>query len=82
MTNANATSDRAWARSLCEQWNWNADIAEIAQELIRQRVHPSGDRFAVLKEEFQQFFKQPKMDCIEAVEQVMETFGDFDLGGE
>lgn len=82
MTKTNATSDRAWARNLCEQWNWNADIAEIAQELIRQRVHPDSDRFAVLKEEFQRFFKQPKMDCIEAVEQVMETFGDFDLGGE
>ena len=74
--------DALWARALCEKWNWNADIAEIAHELIDLGVHPAGRRFGVLKDVFNEFFKHPKMDCIEAVEQVMETFGNFDLGGE
>ena len=76
------TPDELWARALCEKWNWNADIAEIASELINQGVHPAGRRFDVLKDVFNEFFNSPKMDCIEAVEQVMETFGNFDLGGE
>ena len=72
---------REWAEGLCEQWNWNADVAEMAHDLIRMRVHPDSVRFAVLKEVFNDFFNHPKMDCIEAVENVLETFGDFDLGG-
>lgn len=73
---------RVWAKALCEKWNWNADIAEIAHELIDLRVHPDSVRFEVLKDVFNDFFNHPKMDCIEAVEQVLETFGDFDLGGD
>ena len=74
-------SNKQWAQELCKKWNWNADVAEIAHELIEAGVHPSGVRFAALKEVFNDFFNHPKMDVIEAVEQVMETFGDFDLGG-
>lgn len=74
--------DQQWALALCEKWNWNADIAEIAEELIDLRVHPSSAKFAALKEVFNDFFNHPKMDVIEAVEQVMETFGDFDLGAD
>ena len=76
------TDMTAWAKSLCEKWNWNADVAEIAHELIDLRVHPDSVRFEVLKEVFNDFFQSPKMDVIEAVKQVMETFGDFDLGGD
>ena len=75
-------SHNQWAQGLCEKWNWNADVAEIAHELIEARVHPSGVRFAALKDVFNDFFNHPEMDVIEAVEQVMETFGDFDLGGD
>lgn len=50
--------------------------------MIDLGVHPAGRRFGVLKDVFNEFFKHPKMDCIEAVEQVMERFGNFDLGGE
>lgn len=75
-------ADKQWAHGLCEKWNWNADIAEIAQELIDLRAHPNGQRFAALKEVFQEFYKQPKMDVIEAVERLLVTFGDFDLGGD
>lgn len=73
---------REWAKGLCEKWNWNADVAEIAHELIDLRVHPDSVRFEVLKDVFNDFFNHPKMDCIEAVEKVLETFGDFDLGGD
>jgi len=76
------TAYRTWAKGLCEKWNWNADVAEIAHELIELRVHPDSMRFEVLKEVFNDFFNHPKMDCIEAVEKVLETFGDFDLGGD
>ena len=73
---------REWARGLCEKWNWNANAAEIAHELIELRVHPSSTRFDVLKQVFNDFYNHPKMDVIEAVEEVLETFGDFDLGGD
>lgn len=73
---------RIWAKELCEKWNWNADVAEIAKELIDANVHPDSVRFEVLKDVFNDFFNRPKMDCIEAVEKVLETFGDFDLGGD
>lgn len=79
---ATKTDLTAWAKGLCEKWNWNADAAEIAHELIELRVHPSSERFSVLKDVFNDFYNHPKMDVIEAVEQVMETFGDFDLGGD
>lgn len=82
---ANDTRNAAhqeWAKALCEKWNWNADIAEIAHELIDLRVHPDSVRFEVLKDVFNDFFNHPKMDCIEAVQHVLETFGDFDLGGD
>lgn len=86
MTNAandiRDAAHREWAKGLCEKWNWNADVAEIAHELIDLRVHPDSVRFEVLKEVFNDFFNHPKMDCIEAVEKVLETFGDFDLGGD
>lgn len=86
MTNAandtRNTAHRIWAKGLCEKWNWNADVAEIAHELIDLRVHPDSVRFEVLRDVFNDFFNHPKMDCIEAVEKVLETFGDFDLGGD
>ena len=75
-------SNKEWARGLCEKWNWDVDVAEIAHELIEARVHPGSVRFAAMKEVFNDFFHHPKMDVIEAVEQVMETFGGFDLGAD
>jgi hypothetical protein len=69
-------SMHAWALGLCEKWNWNANIAEIARDLIDADVSHDSVRFEVLKEVFNDFYNTPKMDCIEAVEQVLENFGD------
>jgi hypothetical protein len=66
---------QAWARRKCEAWNWNADVAEIAKELIDEGVDTDSHQFTVLCEAINEFFKQPKMDVTEAIEQIMETFG-------
>jgi hypothetical protein len=65
---------QAWARRKCEAWNWNADVAEIAKELIDEGVDTEGHQFRILCEVFNEFFKEPKMDVTEAIEQIMETF--------
>lgn len=63
-----------WAQECCERWNWNADIAEIAKELIDQDVDTDSHQFTVLCKVFNKFFNQPKVDVTEAIEQIMTTF--------
>jgi hypothetical protein len=65
---------RQWAQAKCEAWNWNADVAEIAKELIDEDVDTASHQFQVLCKVFNKFFQQPKMDVTEAIEQIMETF--------
>ncbi len=65
---------RQWAHSRCAAWNWNADVAEIAKELIDADVDTDSHQFTVLCDVFNEFFKKPKMDVTEAIEQIMETF--------
>jgi hypothetical protein len=65
---------RQWAHAKCEAWNWNADIAEIAKDLIDEDVDTDSHQFTVLCEVFNEFFKQPRVDVTEAIEQIMETF--------
>ena len=69
-----------WAINLCDQWNWNAGIMEIAQELQEQNITPDS-----LKE-FNKFnsgafhspgsspgvFKKPEMPIIEAIRNILE----------
>lgn len=63
-----------WAKARCEAWNWNADAAEIAKELIDCDIEPDSVQCSILCEVFNEFFKHPKMDVTEAIEQIMETF--------
>lgn len=64
----------AWARDCCERWNWNADVAEIAKELIDADVDTDSVQFSILCKVFNKFFQSPKVDVAEAIEQIMETF--------
>ena len=63
-----------WAHDKCKAWNWNADVAEIAHELIHAGVDTDSHQFRVLCEVFNKFFNNPQMDVTEAIEQSMETF--------
>lgn len=74
MTAEEAARLRQWAHARCECWNWNADVAEIAKELIDAGIDTDGHQFAVLCEVFNEFFNQPKMEVTEAIEQIMTTF--------
>jgi len=65
---------RQWARERCEAWNWNADVAEIAKELIDADIDTDSHQFTVLCEVVNEFFQKPKVDVTEAIEQIMETF--------
>jgi hypothetical protein len=65
---------RDWAAARCEAWNWNADVAEIAHELIHAGVDTDSHQFRVLCEVFNKFFNNPQMDVTEAIERIMETF--------
>ena len=64
----------AWAKERCEAWNWNADVAEIAHELIDADIEPDSVQFQILCDVFNEFFQSPKVDVTEAIEKIMETF--------
>lgn len=69
---------REWAKQRCAAWNWNADIAEIAHELIDNDIDPDSDEFDVIGEEFVKFFgvHDPMAKTYwEIVGQIIETFG-------
>jgi hypothetical protein len=65
---------RDWATARCEAWNWNADVAEIAKELIDADVDTDSHKFRILCEVFNKFFQTPRMDVTEAIEQIITTF--------
>ena len=74
LTAANEAGLRLWARRKCKAWNWNADVAEIAKELIDEGIDPDSRAFRILCEEFDEFFQQPEMSAAEAIQQILETF--------
>ena len=63
---------KKWAINLCDQWNWNAGIMEIAQELQEQNITPDSLEFEALTKEFNKFFKKPEMPIIEAIRNILE----------
>ena len=63
---------KKWANDLCNDWNWNAGIMEIAKELQDQGIQAESREFEVLTKEFNKFFKNPEMPCIEAVKNILE----------
>jgi hypothetical protein len=69
---------REWAKAKCEAWNWNANVAEIARELINEEIEIDGGPFATLGEEFVRFFgggDEAKNDW-DIIRQIMEEFGE------
>ena len=73
LTAEEETRLRQWAHDKCAAWNWNADVAEIAKELIDLDVDTDSHQFRVLCDVFNKFFKKPQVDVTEAIEQIMET---------
>jgi hypothetical protein len=68
---------RKWAKQRCEAWNWNANIAEIAHELIGLDMESDSDEFAIVGEEFVKFFGQHDKNAKtywEIVGQIIEQF--------
>lgn len=67
---------RKWAADLCDRWNWNAGLMDIATELQSQDIKSDSREFAVLTEVFNDFFGDlsgpPKMDQMEAVKNILE----------
>ena len=72
---------RAWALAKCKAWNWNANVAEIARELIEEEIEVGSGPFVTLGEEFVKFFgsnygatDQAQTEW-EIIGQIMEEFG-------
>ena len=73
-----------WAQERCEEWNWNANPAEIAHELIETNLDLDGDLFdcldidgplfSILKQEFVKFFPSNGESDIEVIGQIIEVF--------
>jgi hypothetical protein len=67
---------KKWAVNLCDQWNWNAGLMDIATELQSQDIKSDSREFAALLEVFNDFFGDrdgpPKLDTIEAVKNILE----------
>ena len=61
----------------CTQWNWNANVPEIAKELMDESMDPDSREFEIYGEEFVKFYGQHESraeDFWEIVKQIMETF--------
>jgi hypothetical protein len=71
---------REWAKAKCRAWNWNANVAEIAHELIEEDIDKNSDMFVTLGEEFIRFYgdSMPSGQAElfwEIIGQIIETFG-------
>jgi hypothetical protein len=70
---------KPWALKLCEEWNFNADIPEIARQIYDQRIvgkRSDSKEFAVLRDVFNEYFgkdgKPPMISQFEAVQMCVE----------
>ncbi len=67
-----------WAYDLCKEWNWNAGLMDIVQDLQSQGIKSDSREFDALSEIFNNFFGDPhgsgnpKIDTIEAVKNILE----------
>ena len=65
-----------WALELCEQWDMNADIPEIAQQIRKLGKKSNTKEFEVLKDVFNEYFskdgKIPTITQFEAITQCVE----------
>ena len=68
---------RRWAMQKLKAWNWNANVAEIARELINEDVRPEDGSFAILGREFVKFFggSDEAKHHWEIIGQIVEEFG-------
>jgi len=48
-----------WARERCREWNWNANAAEIARELIDAGIKPDTDDMNNVRRAFLDYFSKP-----------------------
>jgi hypothetical protein len=75
-TNMTKAELRKWAAALCEEWNWNAGLMDIANDLQEQSIKSDSREFAELTEVFNDFFGDrggpPQIDQIEAIKNILE----------
>lgn len=69
-------ADKEWAEGLCKNWNWNANVAEIAKEIIDMGITPDGYQWGVLRRAFLNFFPDHGERDWETISQIIEVFGD------
>lgn len=63
----------------CNFWNWNCNEAEIAKQLIADRITTDSHSFKNFKEAFTQFFtgdQEHNDRTLEVIEHILQTFGD------
>lgn len=69
-----------WARERCREWNWNANAAEIARELIEAGITPDTEDMANVRRAFMDHFSLPGNDDAkrqwEFIAQAVDVFGD------
>jgi len=67
---------KPWALELCEEWNMNASIPEIAEHIKLIGKKSDTKEFAVLKDVFNEYFGKngnpPMMSQFEAITQCLE----------
>jgi len=67
---------RPWALELCEEWNMNANIPEIASKIREIKKGSDTKEFAVLKDVFNEYFGRngnpPMIPQFEAITQCVE----------
>jgi hypothetical protein len=77
MTAEEEAKVREKAAQRCGQWNWNANVPEIAKELMDEDMDPDSREFEIYGEEFVKFFStgEPRAEDFWGIcKQIMETF--------
>lgn len=68
---------RTWANARVKEWNWNANRAEIAKELIDADLEPDTPEWETVKAVFLKFFNRTDAAMADwgAIESIVEVFG-------
>ena len=63
---------RKWARALCDEWNWNAGLPMIVEELGELEIRSDSRELKILQEEFNKFFNFAESNQAELIKEFLE----------
>jgi hypothetical protein len=71
----NMTKDelKKYFQSRCDNWNLNASLMDIAENLKEEGIRSDSREYKVFAEEFNKFFDQPKVPIVDAIREILQS---------